>query len=109
MIRRPPRSTLFPYTTLFRSEAEGTTADFLAFIAKSPIAEMTDRFAEGVQAQGPGRLALKLTLPLGQLATSKVAGTYHLIGNQVVFERDLPPLEQANGRIEFTESSVRKI
>src|SRR3712207_9075682 len=24
MIRRPPRSTLFPYTTLFRSEAEAT-------------------------------------------------------------------------------------
>src|SRR2546427_4264547 len=23
MIRRPPRSTLFPYTTLFRSHAEG--------------------------------------------------------------------------------------
>src|SRR2546430_10683328 len=23
MIRRPPRSTLFPYTTLFRSNAEG--------------------------------------------------------------------------------------
>src|SRR2546427_2205189 len=23
MIRRPPRSTLFPYTTLFRSQAEG--------------------------------------------------------------------------------------
>src|SRR2546421_4489942 len=24
MIRRPPRSTLFPYTTLFRSEREGS-------------------------------------------------------------------------------------
>src|SRR3712207_6920879 len=24
MIRRPPRSTLFPYTTLFRSEMHGT-------------------------------------------------------------------------------------
>src|SRR5256885_12584871 len=24
MIRRPPRSTLFPYTTLFRSSARGT-------------------------------------------------------------------------------------
>ena len=23
MIRRPPRSTLFPYTTLFRSHADG--------------------------------------------------------------------------------------
>src|SRR5947207_8493677 len=26
MIRRPPRSTLFPYTTLFRSEAGGMKA-----------------------------------------------------------------------------------
>src|SRR5687768_18535916 len=28
MIRRPPRSTLFPYTTLFRSKA-GRVADFI--------------------------------------------------------------------------------
>src|SRR3954464_1854979 len=28
MIRRPPRSTLFPYTTLFRSLAEGYTGPF---------------------------------------------------------------------------------
>src|SRR5256885_11252714 len=27
MIRRPPRSTLFPYTTLFRSEANQTGPD----------------------------------------------------------------------------------
>src|SRR3712207_8874423 len=27
MIRRPPRSTLFPYTTLFRSHAEGHVRD----------------------------------------------------------------------------------
>src|SRR2546430_3208101 len=33
MIRRPPRSTLFPYTTLFRSTLNGTgfTTDFAAF------------------------------------------------------------------------------
>src|SRR5947199_3716327 len=29
MIRRPPRSTLFPYTTLFRSSYHGTPADIL--------------------------------------------------------------------------------
>src|SRR2546426_8613578 len=29
MIRRPPRSTLFPYTTLFRSLAEGTAIEEL--------------------------------------------------------------------------------
>src|SRR5258708_23028802 len=28
MIRRPPRSTLFPYTTLFRSRAEEQGLDF---------------------------------------------------------------------------------
>src|SRR3712207_7158048 len=27
MIRRPPRSTLFPYTTLFRSSVRGVEAD----------------------------------------------------------------------------------
>src|SRR3712207_8661301 len=27
MIRRPPRSTLFPYTTLFRSEDEGNLTE----------------------------------------------------------------------------------
>src|SRR2546425_8570511 len=26
MIRRPPRSTLFPYTTLFRSHSQGTAS-----------------------------------------------------------------------------------
>src|SRR3712207_6898683 len=29
MIRRPPRSTLFPYTTLFRSDRLGALADLL--------------------------------------------------------------------------------
>src|SRR5690349_23536629 len=31
MIRRPPRSTLFPYTTLFRSDDSATTVGTLAF------------------------------------------------------------------------------
>src|SRR5262245_63683315 len=33
MIRRPPRSTLFPYTTLFRSFNRSETAAFLAQVA----------------------------------------------------------------------------
>src|SRR3712207_5495942 len=31
MIRRPPRSTLFPYTTLFRSRLHGVLPDLTAF------------------------------------------------------------------------------
>src|SRR2546430_13293084 len=32
MIRRPPRSTLFPYTTLFRSLLERRRPDYLAWV-----------------------------------------------------------------------------
>src|SRR3712207_7389511 len=38
MIRRPPRSTLFPYTTLFRSEVIGIDIDEVAVkVAKENI------------------------------------------------------------------------
>ncbi len=88
-------------------EAEGRTADFLAFVAKSPVTDMIDHFTDDMQAQGNGRLTLKLVLPLTELAASKVSGSYQMTGNHIVFERGLPPLEQASGRIEFTESGVR--
>src|SRR2546429_5402970 len=34
MIRRPPRSTLFPYTTLFRSHRDGTKTQQLTRLTK---------------------------------------------------------------------------
>src|SRR3712207_7526998 len=34
MIRRPPRSTLFPYTTLFRSDVASNDARWTAFSAE---------------------------------------------------------------------------
>src|SRR5690348_17465177 len=37
MIRRPPRSTLFPYTTLFRSQVVGRARDDLA--GRVPVEE----------------------------------------------------------------------
>src|SRR2546430_4223705 len=37
MIRRPPRSTLFPYTTLFRSNAEDRTRIQLCGLNQAPV------------------------------------------------------------------------
>src|SRR2546430_5612901 len=37
MIRRPPRSTLFPYTTLFRSRDCADQAEFLPHVAAEPL------------------------------------------------------------------------
>src|SRR2546422_6242265 len=39
MIRRPPRSTLFPYTTLFRSDAAGVDARADRALAPRALAE----------------------------------------------------------------------
>src|SRR5258707_2170109 len=48
MIRRPPRSTLFPYTTLFRSQAEDRERD--SRFAASGFADEPETFA-GAQGQ----------------------------------------------------------
>src|SRR3712207_8525943 len=47
MIRRPPRSTLFPYTTLFRSEAHGG-APGVDVDGEADVAGQLDRCAVGV-------------------------------------------------------------
>src|SRR2546427_5720354 len=63
MIRRPPRSTLFPYTTLFRSERREVgnaiaSIDVSHLVETHPITSMTDVLvgkAAGVQVL-PGNL-----------------------------------------------------
>src|SRR5256886_11497655 len=50
MIRRPPRSTLFPYTTLFRSDSQPNDAQDFAFSAGgglSPSSFSVDDDADG--------------------------------------------------------------
>src|SRR5258708_12062236 len=42
MIRRPPRSTLFPYTTLFRSRSGCATSTSLAILRRHPGHETRD-------------------------------------------------------------------
>src|SRR2546425_8903444 len=62
MIRRPPRSTLFPYTTLFRSSCP-TTPGPCTVCARNP--EMLRRFltgapvADSLSPHGPHHLLLR--------------------------------------------------
>ncbi len=87
-------------------QAEGPTAEFLKFIAQSPVLNLTGGFTATMVAAGSGRLQLKLDLPLTRLAETKVAGAYQFIANQVSLDADWPPVTQASGRLEFTESGV---
>src|SRR3712207_7079399 len=51
MIRRPPRSTLFPYTTLFRSR-DGALGDGLGVVDRDALEALPDRPPRG--ARDPG-------------------------------------------------------
>ena len=86
--------------------AAGPTADFLRFIDSSPVSGQIDRFTEGMQAAGSGALALKLTMPLRQVANTLIEGEYQFLRNELTVDADLPPLTEVNGRLRFTGSSV---
>src|SRR5258708_9899205 len=72
MIRRPPRSTLFPYTTLFRSRAVSLTQRLLAFGRRQPLAPQpidANRLVGGMRSeehtselQSPDHLVCRLLL-----------------------------------------------
>src|SRR2546429_2285892 len=57
MIRRPPRSTLFPYTTLFRSVAEGHGGLAVGQRDAAAVAHLGQRVGMGRSqaSQGQGR------------------------------------------------------
>src|SRR3712207_7106836 len=64
MIRRPPRSTLFPYTTLFRSEAEGRGGVALVFDEVLGHLHAVPVDADGVVDLAPVAVALLRLLEL---------------------------------------------
>src|SRR5256885_13218814 len=59
MIRRPPRSTLFPYTTLFRSQVRGRLGQ------QRRVQDAQQRVERGAQAGARAQLAGHDQRPLG--------------------------------------------
>src|SRR2546427_2445723 len=60
MIRRPPRSTLFPYTTLFRSDVRTKESATRSISAANPNSNsksaMSFSVSDGVLTRTPGKL-----------------------------------------------------
>jgi uncharacterized protein (TIGR02099 family) len=86
-------------------EASGATSDFLAFVARSPVAGWIDRATDGFAATGNGKLALRFDLSLTDSAHS-VAGEYQLLGNQLRMP-GAPELAQLTGTLRFTNREMR--
>src|SRR2546422_7846257 len=91
MIRRPPRSTLFPYTTLFRSLR--ASADFLAE-CMSPY-EMAHRgFQDAVRALRQ----VNETLERSEEHTSELQSRLHLVCRLLLEKKKKITLYPFNGK-----------
>src|SRR3712207_8322776 len=66
MIRRPPRSTLFPYTTLFRSRGSFREGDGAAVVGSPFLETMDHSRQERLFAESPGRIS-----PPSQVSTDR--------------------------------------
>src|SRR2546425_3255507 len=72
MIRRPPRSTLFPYTTLFRSPGQR--------LVLPPVPLLVDQQRQTVEeAQLPRCLILVLSLERSEEHTSELQSLAYLV------------------------------
>src|SRR3989442_9053160 len=71
MIRRPPRSTLFPYTTLFRSVFVGTEFD--------PIAGRGGKDGTPIRKTPWGEIAFQLGVFRSEEHTSELQSRPHLV------------------------------
>jgi uncharacterized protein (TIGR02099 family) len=88
-------------------EADGPTSEFLNFVDHSPVVETVDHFTESVRAEGQGKLALKLHIPLANGKATRVAGDFQFLNNRIDSDEVFFPFEQVNGRLEFTETGLR--
>src|SRR5256886_12543536 len=84
MIRRPPRSTLFPYTTLFRSHAfeGGRDGSMAKFVSVAPRLSLTGMSADQWIAAKPGTeymLALAMAQVRSEEHTSELQSQSNLV------------------------------
>src|SRR2546430_17284890 len=78
MIRRPPRSTLFPYTTLFRSLGIGALAMLVAVTTGVVVGGVAGYFRRWVDATLMRLVGVGLALPPGVMVFMVVGPLEHL-------------------------------
>src|SRR3712207_8230013 len=98
MIRRPPRSTLFPYTTLFRS--------YRLLLVKSLVVEGREgRDQRRLEAHGARQQAARQHPP-GALPAAHVALARHLVHH--VADRKSTRLNSSHANISYAVFCLKK-
>src|SRR2546430_5806582 len=98
MIRRPPRSTLFPYTTLFRSRAGERHPRAGAGDRRGPA--LACGLAEGLRERRPERIVLAPGTARSEEHTSELQSQSNLVCRLL--------LEKKKKRITVLQRSIRR-
>src|SRR5258708_8045526 len=95
MIRRPPRSTLFPYTTLFRSDANSERpANLESFQSVSPPRAPDQPEPHPGRSAAPGRLWQSHSAQArgrSEEHTSELQSPDHLVCRLLLEKKKIPP------------------
>src|SRR5689334_24192864 len=89
MIRRPPRSTLFPYTTLFRSRAAGIDECRSAFDGPG-TAEQRARPCRGRRGRFDVRGECLIARARSEEHTSELQSQFHLVCRLLLEKKNRP-------------------
>jgi uncharacterized protein (TIGR02099 family) len=88
-------------------QGSGQLADLVGYVNASPVSQMIGGFLENSKASGPGRLQIKLDIPLNHAVDTEVDGSVFFQANDVVLRNDIPPLTAASGRLDFNQHGMR--
>src|SRR3712207_8041244 len=89
MIRRPPRSTLFPYTTLFRSIGTAQAGDGV----DAMLASLDGRQIVAVSSSYPGAYVIDSAAPRSEEHTSELQSRQYLVCRLLLVKKK--PLQDA--------------
>src|SRR3712207_8424553 len=100
MLRRPPRSTLFPYTTLFRSRGEAAVA---ASILERRLRELGDQSLEAAAL-----LELLVEAQIDGAGAPDLAGRTRRIAELGVRDRKSTRLNSSHANISYAVFCLKK-
>ncbi len=101
-----PDLTLPEKMLLIEGGASAPLQEFLRYMTVSPVSGWIGHFTDPARASGSARLGLKLQLPLAHMRESKVQGALQFMHNDIVLFPELPPIQAALGKLEFTEAGI---
>src|SRR5260370_31482889 len=99
MIRRPPRSTLFPYTTLFRSHDEVSLLGRIKAFAGGGSTQEIERFLEGLPRRYLAVHSAEEIAPRSEEHTSELQSHLNLVCRLLLEKKNKNAIVTSTGQL----------